>query len=179
MVNRICRVCGVEKPLTDFPRDVRKSLGHTYRCKTCGNAYHAQWRAKNPDKRDRYYVQRNERRRGRIGRDAQLRQNFGITIEDYERMLQQQGGVCIICQDPERTRNKSLAVDHDRRCCPGRKSCGKCLRGLLCQPCNQALGMFFDDVEVLERAIAYLMNSRLNARSILGAEAGGMSSYYG
>lgn len=52
-------------------------------------------------------------------------------------MLQEQGGVCAICKQPPR-RNK-LHVDHDHSCCPGKRSCGRCIRGLLCASCNSKL----------------------------------------
>jgi hypothetical protein len=49
-----------------------------------------------------------------------------------------------------------LAVDHNHGCCPGEKSCGKCVRGLLCDNCNQAIGKFRDDPELLLKAAEYL-----------------------
>jgi hypothetical protein len=57
---------------------------------------------------------------------------FGLTMEDYERLLTEQGGVCKLCGKPEGgTRAKRLAVDHDHD--TGR------IRGLLCRRCNTTL----------------------------------------
>ena len=42
-------------------------------------------------------------------------------------------------------------VDHDHSCCPGSKTCGKCLRGLACQKCNQGIGQFGDDPDRMRR----------------------------
>jgi hypothetical protein len=50
----------------------------------------------------------------------------------------------------------TYAVDHDHNCCPGSNSCGQCIRGLLCQACNQGIGLLREDITVLRNAIAYL-----------------------
>lgn len=77
---------------------------------------------------------------------------YNFTREQYQQMLEQQGGVCVICKG-DQVGGKRLAIDHDRRCCPELRSCGKCIRGLLCNPCNAKLGI----VESFrERADAYL-----------------------
>jgi hypothetical protein len=87
------------------------------------------------------------------GRDSRLRGRYGITESDYDAMLAAQGGVCWICKEPpSRIR---LAVDHDHDCCPGGKSCGECVRGLLCTPCNTLLGRVKDG-EWLAEAKRYL-----------------------
>jgi len=85
-----------------------------------------------------------------------LQKYFNITREEYDRLLESQGGVCAICRkaDPRGTR---LCIDHDHACCPSEyKSCGKCIRGLLCVNCNRALGYLKDSVESAENMIGYL-----------------------
>lgn len=82
---------------------------------------------------------------------------YGMTIEEHEQMLTEQGGGCAICGTPD-PGHQDWATDHDHACCPGKKSCGKCVRGLLCSRCNVGLGMFEDDVERLMSAITYLEN---------------------
>ena len=78
---------------------------------------------------------------------------YGITLDIYEKMVEERGGRCDICgKVPE----KRLHVDHDHSCCPGRRSCGKCIRGLLCSRCNLALGGFDDSIELLQSALIYL-----------------------
>ena len=79
---------------------------------------------------------------------------FGISPEDYARMLAEQGGVCAICGEPPE--GERLAVDHGHACCPGDKSCGKCVRGLLCRRCNPLLGLAKDSTATLSAAIKYL-----------------------
>ena len=80
---------------------------------------------------------------------------YGLTVDDYMELFRKQNGICKICQKPE-IGGKRLAVDHDHSCCSGAYSCGKCIRGLLCTKCNQALGMVADDISILESMIAYL-----------------------
>lgn len=84
-----------------------------------------------------------------------LTYRYGISMEDYEKLLFEQNGVCAICQrSPEEV--GVLAVDHDHRCCPTERTCGKCIRSLLCTDCNISIGRFNDDVVRLERAAEYL-----------------------
>ena len=65
---------------------------------------------------------------------------FHITLEQYDETLAAQGGHCALCPaTPDKHVNK-LHVDHDHNCCPGSRSCGKCVRGVLCVNCNSTLG---------------------------------------
>lgn len=106
------------------------------------NASAKAWRDRNPEK-----LAASLRKQG-------LRRYYGLTPEQYQSMLDGQGGVCAICGGTEKRRN--LDVDHDRSCCPGRNSCGECVRGLLCNACNMGLGKFGSDPERLEAAARYL-----------------------
>lgn len=63
--------------------------------------------------------------------------------------------VCDICG--EGLERNNYAVDHDHSCCPSRiRSCGKCVRGLICQNCNIGLGGFRDNTEIMLKAMQYL-----------------------
>lgn len=90
--------------------------------------------------------------------DTHLWTNFRIREKDYEKLLVNQDFRCAICGVHQSTQNKAFAVDHDHSCCPSKKSCGKCIRGLLCFECNIGLGKFKDDIHLLVRAINYLSN---------------------
>lgn len=82
---------------------------------------------------------------------------FGITPEQYQEMHDVQGGVCAICEKPEKSRAqsgrvKSLAVDHDHET--------GAVRGLLCANCNKGIGNLGDDPEILIAGAAYLIAAR-------------------
>ena len=80
---------------------------------------------------------------------------YGLSLEEFNIMLEKQNGVCSICKDSNRN-NKRLSIDHDHLCCPSGQSCGRCVRGLLCSKCNLVLGNAIDNPEILKSAIEYL-----------------------
>ena len=67
-----------------------------------------------------------------------------ISLEDFDIILDEQGGGCGICgtTDPGRVANSRLSIDHDHDHghYPGRYGCPTCIRGVLCHPCNALLG---------------------------------------
>lgn len=77
-----------------------------------------------------------------------------MTRLEYEVVALRQGDTCAICHTPPSTR--LLDVDHDHNCCPGPKSCGRCVRGFLCNGCNTAIGRANDDPKRLRAAADYL-----------------------
>lgn len=80
---------------------------------------------------------------------------YGLNPELYATLLVRQDGRCASCgQAPDR--GNGLVVDHDHACCDREGSCGRCVRGLLCDACNKILGLARDDVAVLRNAVAYL-----------------------
>jgi hypothetical protein len=88
--------------------------------------------------------------------ESHLRHSYHMSREQYDALLEKQNGGCAGCggQNPD---HRKLAVDHDHKCCSGqKKSCGKCVRGLLCSRCNHCLGHAKDSVEILQSLIAYL-----------------------
>lgn len=81
---------------------------------------------------------------------------YKLSRESYEQMFDEQDGKCLICKEKQ----DRLFVDHDHACCPtdqtNQKTCGECVRGLLCWHCNSGLGHFRDDPDRMQAAIAYL-----------------------
>jgi hypothetical protein len=73
--------------------------------------------------------------------------------------------VCLICKS-DTPGSMSWNVDHDHKCCSGSKSCGKCIRGILCHLCNKGIGLLGDDPILLSSAVSYLerFENRINSR---------------
>lgn len=149
------------------------------------NEYRRQWREKNKDrlnqaqrerKRERYAsdpeyaeAQREAARRFREAnpdyqKNLDMRSKHGMTLDEFDAMFEAQGGCCAICKREPKDGDNRYPIDHDHRCCPERKSCERCRRGILCDHCNRALGLFGDDVEVLLQAVAYLQVDWSNGR---------------
>jgi hypothetical protein len=95
------------------------------------------------------WKQRHPERAAVIMRKSKVKKKFDMSWDDYLAMESVKGSVCWICgtDDPGRGR-KSMCVDHCH-------STGV-VRGLLCFDCNEAIGRFDDDVELLLKAIEYL-----------------------
>ncbi|WP_078892627.1 endonuclease domain-containing protein [Streptomyces sp. NRRL F-2580] len=86
-----------------------KGRGHSSRCRECIG-----WKAK-------------ERR-------------FGITKSQFQQLLSFQGGGCGICGSGESRGRGVFHIDHNHDCCGEvSRTCGECVRGLLCAPCNLQL----------------------------------------
>lgn len=88
-------------------------------------------------------------------RDRAIRKRYGISAEQYDAILTAQGGGCAICHGVNES-GRAMAVDHDHRCCPGNRACGRCIRGLLCSNCNMGIGLLQEDPARLASAIEYL-----------------------
>lgn len=81
-------------------------------------------------------------------KDNRLRKTYGITLVEFEIMLETQNGVCLICGLPEIKEKDNLSVDH---CHSTNK-----VRGLLCSKCNTAIGLFDEDINRILKAIEYI-----------------------
>src|SRR5439155_14116970 len=158
-----CKVCGQLKPLDDFYRLATMRDGHRNDCKACNLAAKAKryranpqcdrervrrWQRENPERvRAWREAAKADGRRARNDRNSYLKRKYGITLEDYDRMLAEQVGVCAIC-GRQPTKGISLHVDHHHG--------SSAIRGLLCFRCNNAVGDFGDDPNALRRAADYI-----------------------
>jgi hypothetical protein len=121
------------------------------------HALNQKWREKNKEShlakaREYHHKNREEilpKKRKRWKENAALIsakrrfENYGLTPEDFDHMILERAGCCDICLQPA-----LLVVDHNHET-------GK-VRGLLCDQCNQAIGLMRDDAERLKSAAVYL-----------------------
>ena len=108
-----------------------------------------------PDHRD-YDKNRPPRRVSPAqSRRSTLKYRYQLTVEQYDEMLTRQLGMCAVAGCSETT---FLHIDHDHACCPTNdgKTCGKCIRGILCAKCNKAAGLLRDSPAIIRGLADYL-----------------------
>jgi hypothetical protein len=138
-----CRTCGETKSLDRFSPHERCAQGVYPDCKDCRNAWARAKYARDPEAI--LVPQRAARARRPRGPAGTRKLNrYGLTDEEFVRMVDEQEGRCAICgAEPD-----VLVVDHCHET--------DVVRGLLCRWCNVGLGMFREDLSALERAHSYL-----------------------
>lgn len=144
---KLCPTCKTNKTIDCYSvYKIGKRKGHPAgSCKDCRNALHKNRKRKDPSIYER------------IEWPSKLKRLYGITVDQYESILNDQNQVCAICQSknsysrkykligPEKTK---FSVDHCH-------VTGK-VRGLLCSRCNRALGLIGDNAESAQRMSEYL-----------------------
>lgn len=126
-----------------FELRTKSKFGRSNRCKECSNAKSKVVRVNGKSKTKEQY------------RKADLKKSYGITLEEYDKMFQEQGFVCKICNRPKPEGAQNFHVDHCHTT--------GAIRGILCPSCNHLLGNARDNIEVLDNAIKYLKGSNTNA----------------
>jgi hypothetical protein len=137
---KTCRKCGESEPDVEFEHGRRI-------CRKCRKAQKTDWRRKLGIKprQIKHKVPRKFRTKS-----YNLRNHFGITLEDYNQMFEEQKGRCAICGIHQSEMSKALSVDHNH-------NTGE-IRGLLCNNCNTAIGKLKTDdgIELLQKAMEYI-----------------------
>ena len=144
---KTCTQCGETKPISEFSKSKEGVYGPIYRsrCKRCNSERAMQWHVDNPGR-----TVSQKRKRNLAA--------YGLTPDGYNALFDAQGGVCAVCGIPARrahARDMRLVVDHDHES-------GQ-VRGLLCNRCNRAIGLFADDPVLIRRAISYLLRNKKGA----------------
>ena len=134
---RVCRVCKKRKKINDFYKTGRKTdkdpnQRHT-ECKDCTKARVAASHKANPD----------------AARDRHLRRLYGITLDDWNQMLADQGNCCFICKTTEPGgKHNQWSTDHCHD--------SNIVRALLCHHCNTTLGQYHENPLVFQSFINYI-----------------------
>lgn len=133
--SKVCNTCSVEKHVSNFYVK-RKKPNITYRsdCKLCYGIKSAK----------HFMKPEISEARKRAYRKYKRFNLYGITEEVYKDMVEEQDSRCLICK----VVNTNLYIDHCHT--------SGLVRGLLCSTCNSGLGMYKDDISLLESAIGYL-----------------------
>jgi Recombination endonuclease VII len=139
-----CRKCGVEKPLEDFYDYSGKQTGKRSRCKSCHDGPNkittSKWKELHKEQVTTYnklYI-----------KEYNLKYKYGITSKIFNELLLKQNNRCGICNTEFTDKNKPC-VDHNHLTDE--------VRGLLCRTHNAAIGLLDDDVNLLKKAIEYLV----------------------
>ncbi len=164
IITKICKRCLKDKDFSKFCKDKRRPSGRGSYCNLCANIKAKEWLDRgdnravhanavknyainNPEARERHRLNSKE---AKDNKQYYLKK-FGISKLDYDRMFDQQNGVCAICLLPNKSGIR-LSVDHDH-------NTGK-VRGLLCHVCNMYLGRINESLDKINRMEDYL-NDRL------------------
>src|SRR5437762_6907683 len=148
-----CSRCKKEKSLSCFNKNKRSKDGLSEYCQICArkakNKSYYKYHEQNKKKSREY----NNTRKNQLKVNALKYKEITLSIEDYDKLLKLQNGVCAICKEPE-TRNShknktdSLSVDHNHST--------NIIRGLLCHRCNTVIGLMRENIELLIAMIRYL-----------------------
>jgi len=116
-----CRKCGEVKSLESYNKHTQTKDKHRSECKSC---------------------------QAEVNADLNLKRNYGISLAEYDKMLEEQEGECKICGTTDSQGKGRFHVDHCH-------ITGE-VRGLLCHNCNRGLGYFKDNITSLLEAVRYL-----------------------
>jgi len=149
---KICSRCKESKQLSSFYNDRTQKGGKSRRCKDCAKQVSRSWRLSDEGRAKEKWRQASRK----YQRSKVYLKKYGITEEYYFLMLDAQGGCCAVCRIPaeaSRGRNPGrLVIDHDH--------ITGVVRGLLCSPCNTAIGLFQDSPTLLKSAENYLLKNK-------------------
>ena len=133
---KACNNCGEDLVIGENWTEYKERISH-YICRPCHGIEVKRWRKKNPEKE------------AETQRRAQLKSKYGITVKDYDKMYEFQGGCCDICGRHQTEFMRRLAVDHDHET--------GAVRSLLCASCNSGIGKLGDDIATVREALNYLI----------------------
>lgn len=172
--------CGIIKPVDGY--SLRHGVSTNCGCKrktkienglrTCFNCKDSKvpdaFRRKNGWCRE---CEKKAKKKHRLSKDVYSRyvgdrkgslKKYNLTHIEFEQLIALQNNRCLICEREmftgRGTGANKACIDHDHKCCAYNGSCGKCIRGILCNACNRGIALLQDSPEILVKAGAYLTN---------------------
>ena len=158
---RKCDACG-----DDFqPTTARQKYCVRVECRRQRNLGYRTRYLEKPDKREQNKDsdRKRARKRARLPTVQQWRRNYlrkrkyGIDEAAFNDLLTTQRGCCLICGVSLNSPGIRRCVDHDHECCPGEMTCGRCVRGILCQNCNFAEGFIRSAAKLAGRTVEQVL----------------------
>ena len=147
-----CSKCKSLKAPHEFYTNRENKSGLSSWCRDCAKATHLRWwheRGGAEKHKAAKEARHHEHRR------TELKRLYNLTPAAYDALVLKQGGLCAACGNPEtvskRGRPPSLCVDHDHTT--------GVVRGLLCNRCNQALGLLQDDPDRIRGLLSYVQSA--------------------
>lgn len=151
-MNYRCTKCNELKDISSFYRDISKKDGIHSNCKQCHSTRlkkkrieDTEWNSINKERSKRYRANNPITYKLAIT-NATLKSKYGISLAEYNTMLENQNYKCLVCGDSPIYQR--LHVDHNH-------TTGK-IRGLLCQPCNVSIGKMKESPELLRKLADYV-----------------------
>ena len=140
---KTCNKCGEQKEIILFAKGKKYKNGYRNICKKCHTDYMIDYYKNNQDKRQ-------EKIKMNSGKTPNWRRHKISEIK-YLEMFNLYDGKCHSCKD-----RIAINIDHDHSCCSSARSCGECVRGILCNQCNAALGLLNDDTNKINKLLEYI-----------------------
>lgn len=154
----ICTRCKIDKDYSFFEKFPRNKSGYASHCRSCKNEA-AKKRAKLPKNKEKgrirssiYRKQNPEAFKLGVKLSSYKKQGIKITKEEYKNLYDMQNGYCAICGNHRSYQKKDLSLDH----CHNTKK----VRGFLCDNCNTGIGKFKDNIDIMLKAIQYIIKHR-------------------
>ena len=143
---KFCSQCSDFKSSLDFGKNKTNKDGRARLCKICTNTNKRAWSQKNRPSlsaKNLAWKKKNLSKARNTNLNTKYRSRYGISLNEFKEMCLRQHNLCAICYSFSK-----LCVDHNHLT-------GK-IRGLLCGPCNRAIGCLKDSSKFAANAALYL-----------------------
>lgn len=162
------------QPIGSFYVDKTCADGFFAFCKACERSRKKEYEKNNQEKirQKRKVYKKNNKEKHKVNakkyyerypekvRALRLKNSYNLTLDQYNKMLEMQNKSCAICRRHSSEFKRTLSVDHDHET-------GE-VRGLLCSPCNTAIGLFRENLVIIKLAASYIEKHNNTKNPLLG-----------